>query len=61
MREEAGVAVGPVHILGSQPWPVGEAPPVCVPHLPGLSAASRALADPPIPHCFLVGLGNCLP
>ena len=31
VREEAGVAVGPVHILGSQPWPVGEAMPGCIP------------------------------
>ena len=31
VREEAGVEVGPVHILGSQPWPVGEAQQVCVP------------------------------
>lgn len=24
VREEAGVSIGAVHILGSQPWPVGE-------------------------------------
>ena len=47
VREEAGVAVGPVHILGSQPWPVGEAPPVCVPHLPGLCSFSGRLLNPP--------------
>ncbi len=28
VREEAGVPVGAVHILGSQPWPVGEIAPV---------------------------------
>lgn len=24
VMEEAGIAVGPVHIAGSQPWPMGE-------------------------------------
>ena len=24
VQEEAGISVGPVHIAGSQPWPMGE-------------------------------------
>ena len=26
VQEEAGIDVGPVHIAGSQPWPMGELP-----------------------------------
>lgn len=26
VQEEAGIHVGPVHIAGSQPWPMGELP-----------------------------------
>ena len=31
VQEEAGIHVGPVHIAGSQPWPMGELPQPSVP------------------------------
>jgi len=32
VQEEAGIDVGPVHIAGSQPWPMGELPQPNVPN-----------------------------